>query len=181
LAVRPRAWTRLDREAPSGQFLRNLTAFQGADELTKIATRLALLTFVRSQELRFAKWDEVDVEAREWRIPAGRTKMAKGSKQAHVVPLSAAKIRTLKDLREITGWSSSLFPKTYGGDKFMSENTIGRMPIRLGYQHRQTRHGFRASARSCCRTKNPCLSHRCRELHISLIGLGPLAVMTPSL
>jgi integrase len=30
----------------------------------------------------------------------------------------------------------------------MSENTIGRMLIRLGYQHRQTLHGFRASARS---------------------------------
>jgi integrase len=57
----------------------------------------------------FPKWDEVDVEAREWRTPAGRMKMAKGSNQAHVVPLSAATIRTLKDLREITGWSSSLF------------------------------------------------------------------------
>jgi len=64
---------------PFGQFLRNLTAFQGADDLTNIATRLALLTFVRSQELRFAKWDEVDIEARVWRIPAGRLKMAKGS------------------------------------------------------------------------------------------------------
>jgi len=41
-------------------------------------------------------------------------KMAKGSNQAHVVPLSAATIRTLKDLREITGWSSSLFPNMYG-------------------------------------------------------------------
>ena len=138
----------ITEKRPFGQFLRDLTAFQGADDLTKLATRLALLTFVRSQELRFAKWDEVDVEAREWRIPAGRMKMAKGSNQAHVVPLSAATIRTLKDLREITGWSSSLFPNMYGGDKFMSENTIGRMLIRLGYQHRQTLHGFRASARS---------------------------------
>jgi integrase len=114
----------------------------GAADLTKIATRLALLTFV------LAKWEEVDVGAREWRIPAGRMKMAKGSNQAHVVPLSAATIRTLKDLREITGWSSSLFPNTYGGDKFMSENTIGRMLVRRGYQHRQTLHGFRANARS---------------------------------
>ena len=30
----------------------------------------------------------------------------------------------------------------------MSENTIGRMLIRMGYQGRQTLHGFRASARS---------------------------------
>jgi integrase len=133
---------------PFGQFPRDLTAFQGADDLTKIATRLALLTFVRSQELRFAKWEEVDIEAREWRIPSGRMKMAKGSSQAHVVPLSAATLRTLAELRELTGWSTSLFPNNYGGDGFMSENTIGRMLIRMGYQHRQTLHGFRASARS---------------------------------
>jgi len=63
-------------------------------------------------------------------------KMAKGSNQAHVVPLSTVTIKTLEELRELTGWSVSLFPNTYGGDKFMSENTIGRMLIRLGYQHR---------------------------------------------
>jgi len=138
----------ITEKRPFGQFLRDLTAFQGADKMTILATRLALLTFVRSQELRFAKWEEVDIEAREWRIPAGRMKMAKGSNQAHVVPLSTATIRTLEELRELTGWSVSLFPNNYGGDRYMSENTIGRMLIRLGYQHRQTLHGFRASARS---------------------------------
>jgi hypothetical protein len=35
----------------------------GAADLTKIATRMALLTFVHVQELRLAKWKEVDVEA----------------------------------------------------------------------------------------------------------------------
>jgi integrase len=138
----------ITEKRPFGQFLRDLCAFQGADALTILATRLALLTFVRSQELRLATWEEVDVEAREWRIPAGRMKMAKGSNQAHVVPLSAATIQTRDDLRELTGWSTSLFSNGYGGDGFMSENTVGRMLIRLGYQHRQTVHGFRANARS---------------------------------
>lgn len=133
---------------PFGQFLRDLREFQGADALTKLATRLALLTFVRSQELRYAKWDEVDAESRECRIPSGRMKMAKGSNQAHVVPLSAAAIQVLEELRALTGSSTSLFPNNYGGDGFMSENTIGRMLIRMGYQGRQTLHGFRATARS---------------------------------
>ncbi len=131
-----------------GQFLRDLRAFTGADELTILATRMALLTFVRSQELRFAKWEEVDKESHEWRIPAGRMKMAKGSNQAHVVPLSMQAIDVLEDLGKLTGATGSLFPNNYGTDGFMSENTIGRMLIRLGYQHRQTLHGFRASARS---------------------------------
>jgi integrase len=131
-----------------GQFLRDLRDFTGADPLTILATRMALLTFVRSQELRYAKWDEVNKESREWRIPAGRMKMAKGSNQAHVVPLSAQAIRVLDELGGLTGKKDSVFPNNYGADGFMSENTIGRMLIRMGYQGRQTLHGFRASARS---------------------------------
>lgn len=131
-----------------GAFLRDLRGFSGADPLTILATRAALLTFVRSQELRYARWDEIDEQAREWRIPAGRMKMAKGSNQAHVVPLSAAALSVLQEIRQLTGSRELVFPNNYGADGVMSENTIGRMLIRMGYQGRQTLHGFRASARS---------------------------------
>jgi integrase len=131
-----------------GQFVRDLKAYQSADELTLLATRLAMLTFVRSQELRLARWDEVDEEAKEWRIPAGRMKVAKGSNQAHIVPLSEEALEVLRELRTLTGGVPLLFPNNYGADGFMSENTIGRMLWRMGYKNRQTLHGFRASARS---------------------------------
>ena len=131
-----------------GQFLCDLKAYKAADELTLLATRLAMLTFVRSQELRWARWEEVDIEAREWRIPSGRMKMAKGSNQAHIVPLSNQAIVTLAELHAITGGAPLVFPNNYGADGFMSENTIGSMLWRLGYKGRQTLHGFRASARS---------------------------------
>lgn len=129
-------------------FLRDLRAFKSADPVTLLATRLAMLTFVRSQELRLAKWDEIDFDACEWRIPAGRMKMAKGSNQAHVVPLSGPALDTLAELRAYTGGASLVFPNDHGSDGYMSENTIGRMLWRLGYKDRQTLHGFRASARS---------------------------------
>lgn len=131
-----------------GVFLRDLRSYQAADPLTLLAARLALLTFVRSQELRLAQWDEFDFESREWRIPAARMKMGKGLNQAHVVPLSQAAIDTLKEVQLIVGDRGAVFPNSYGGDRPMSENTIGRMLIRMGYQKRQTLHGFRASARS---------------------------------
>jgi len=131
-----------------GVFLRDLKTYQAADPLTLLATRMALLTFVRSQELRLARWDEIDFEAREWRIPAARMKMGKGLNQAHVVPLSEPAIETLRELHVLAGDTLSLFPNRDGADGFMSENTIGRMLIRMGYQGRQTLHGFRASARS---------------------------------
>ncbi|MFM2060163.1 MAG: hypothetical protein RLY71_4548 [Pseudomonadota bacterium] len=131
-----------------GEFLRDLAEFTAADRLTLLATRLALLTFVRSQELRLARWEEVDTDAAEWRIPAARMKMAKGSNQAHIVPLSAQALTVLAELREITGHGPLVFPNNYGADGVMSENTIGRMLKRMGYGNRQTLHGFRASARS---------------------------------
>jgi len=131
-----------------GAFLRDLRDFKEADPLTILATRVALLTFVRSQELRFAKWTEIDTEAREWRVPAGRMKMAKGSNQAHIVPLSDQAIDALEAIRALTGSRGSVFPNNYGADGYMSENTIGNMLKRMGYKDRQTLHGFRASARS---------------------------------
>ncbi len=131
-----------------GQFLRDLRAYQSADVLTMLATRLALLSFVRSQELRYARWEEFDIEAREWRVPAARMKVGKTLNQAHIVPLSAQALATLEELRPLTAHGSRVFPSTNGDDGVMSENTIGRMLVRMGYQGRQTLHGFRASARS---------------------------------
>ena len=131
-----------------GQFLRDLCAYESADRLTLLATRLALLTFVRSQELRLAQWSEVDEAACEWRIPAGRMKMGKGLSQAHIVPLSAPALEVLAELKTLSGASPLLFPNVTGKADHMSENTIGRMLWRMGYKDRQTLHGFRASARS---------------------------------
>ena len=48
------------------------------------ALRILPYVFVRSSELRCATWDEVDLEAAEWSIPAERMKM----KRPHVVPLA---------------------------------------------------------------------------------------------
>ncbi|KWT83713.1 MULTISPECIES: integrase arm-type DNA-binding domain-containing protein [unclassified Variovorax] len=131
-----------------GVFLRDLKSYQAADPLTLLATRMALLTFLRSQELRLARWNEIDFDACEWRVPAARMKMGKGLNQAHVVPLSQPALDTLRELHALTGDTPSLFPNRDGADGFMSENTIGRMLIRMGHQGRQTLHGFRASARS---------------------------------
>ena len=37
--------------------------------VTRLAIKLIMLTFVRTQELIGATWDEIDMEAAEWRIP----------------------------------------------------------------------------------------------------------------
>lgn len=132
-----------------GEFLRDLRAATGYDPLTRHAAYFALLTFVRAQEFRFARWEEIDFDAREWKVPAKRMKVGK-SLPAHTVPLSNQTVALLEELRDLTGHTPYLFPKAkgYGEGEVISENTVGKMLNNMGYQGKQCVHGFRASARS---------------------------------
>jgi len=69
---------------------------------------------------------------------------------AHIVPLSKQALQLLSELKDLTGHSPYLFPKVkgYGDAEVISENTVGKMLNKMGYQGRQCVHGFRASARS---------------------------------
>ena len=106
-----------------------------------MALRLAVLTFVRTTELRAVRWDEVDLEAAEWRIPAERMKM----RAPHIVPLSRQAVETFAELRSIAGRSDYVFPSP-GAEGFMSNNTMLFAMYRMGFHGRATVHGFRAVA-----------------------------------
>jgi len=109
---------------------------------TRIAMHLLMLTFVRPGELRFARWDEFDLERAEWRIPAERMKM----REKHIVPLSKQALTLLEELRPITGRCALLFPAMTDHARPMSENTLSYAMGRMGYQGIATPHGFRALA-----------------------------------
>jgi integrase len=121
--------------------LRAIAAYDG-DAETRIALQLALLTVVRTNELRAARWAEFErLEEPDhalWRIPAGRMKM----REAHLVPLSARALTALDELRPLTFKSGRLFPGK-GPDGVMSNNTMLFALYRLGYRGRATTHGFR--------------------------------------
>ena len=71
--------------------LRAVEAGSGA-EATKLCFRFTVLTAARGNETRFARWDEIDLEARLWSLPALRTKTGKPWTQ----PLSAAAVEVLE-------------------------------------------------------------------------------------
>jgi hypothetical protein len=58
-------------------------------------------------------------------------------------------LRCWSALRDLTGHTSYLFPKSkgYGENEVISENTVGKILNNMDYQGRQCAHGFRASAR----------------------------------
>ncbi len=111
---------------------------------TMRATRLLMLTFVRTSELIQATWDEFDFDAKEWIIPAERMKMGK----EHLVPLSKQVIALLKEQKELTGGWKWVFPNITHPKKHMSNNTVLSALKRMGYKGEMTGHGFRALAMS---------------------------------
>jgi integrase len=132
-----------------GAFLKDLRGATRFEPITRYAAYFAMLTMVRAQEFRFARWEEIDRDSAEWKVPAGRMKVGKHL-PAHTVPLSRQALALLEELHRLTGRTPYLFPKAkgYGDGEVISENTVGKLLNNLGYQNRQCVHGFRASARS---------------------------------
>lgn len=77
-------------------YLKKLDSYSG-DPVIKLAMRLILLTFVRTGELRGARWEEFDVDQGEWRIPAERMKM----RSPHIVPLSPQALAVVEELKPL--------------------------------------------------------------------------------
>lgn len=120
--------------------------------LTKLAFQLLILTFVRSGEIRGARWEEINLSEAIWKIPAERMKM----KTPHFVPLSSQSITLLKEIRLITGNNPSgyVFPSQKTPHKIMSENTFLRAIDIMGYKDKTTGHGFRSTASTILNENN---------------------------
>jgi integrase len=127
------------KELPA--LLRAIEVYEGR-QLTRLAMKLMALTFVRTSELIGARWEEFDIEARRWSIPAARMKM----KSPHIVPLSLQAIDVLQLLDEISDDDELVFPGEQDSKKPMSNMTILKALERMGYKGRMTGHGFRGVA-----------------------------------
>jgi len=133
-------YARIDpKELP--ELLRKIEVYQGGP-YTRMAMKLMALTFVRTGELIAARWEEFDLEAAEWRIPAERMKM----RTPHIVPLSTQAVDMLRSLHELRGLAGLLFPGERDHEKPMSNNTILKALERMGYAGKMTGHGFRGLA-----------------------------------
>lgn len=123
------------------EFLSRLDAYEG-NAVTRLALKLIVLTFVRTGELRGARWSELDLDRAQWVIPPERMKM----RNEHIVPLSTQALAVIEQLQPLTGRSDLIFPSERQLTKPMSENTLLFAMYRMGYHGRATVHGFRATA-----------------------------------
>ncbi|KAA8608535.1 integrase [Salipiger aestuarii] len=88
------------------------------------ALEFTALTAARSQEVRGAVWEEIDLDAALWVIPAARMKM----EREHRVPLTPQAVALLQALPRLEG-VSLVFPAPRGGE--MSDMTLSAAMRRI--------------------------------------------------
>ncbi|WP_221793428.1 tyrosine-type recombinase/integrase [Aquisediminimonas sediminicola] len=109
------------------------------ETIGRLALLFTIYTAARSGETRGATWEEINLEAKQWTIPAERMKAGK----EHIVPLSEPALAILKRMHEArTGIKSDpLFPGNLG--KPLSDMTLSK--ILRDMELKVTVHGFRSS------------------------------------
>lgn len=106
----------------------------------KAALSLPPLLFSRPGELRKAKWSEIDLNGKQWRNVATKTRAD------HIVPLSDQAVRILSELQPFTGSSEYVFAGRVEGQPFAT-NTPNQALKYLGYANDIIQpHGFRHTA-----------------------------------
>jgi integrase len=117
-----------------------LAALREVEGISARALEFAILTAARTSEVLGAQWDEIDLDARLWTVPADRMKSGK----PHRVPLSPRAVAIIEQLAE-TRLSAFVFPGTRGG-KPLSGMALLMLLRRMG-RGDITTHGFRSTFR----------------------------------
>ena len=125
-----------------GHLLRDFEEFTGYPIIVE-AMKFQILTMTRPGEVRGAKKQEFDLEARVWEIPAERMKM----RRPHRIPLSDQALAIVQDNWPEIDVVELLFPSLISNRKWLSENAFNSALRRMGYaKDVVTSHGFRATA-----------------------------------
>ena len=134
-----------------GELLRAIDSYRGTPVVCA-ALRLMPLMLLRPGELRQAQWDELDLPAATWTVPAARMKREKVGKiygKPHIVPLPRQAVAIFEALKPQTEHSPYVFRGERSAQRPMSDAAINAALRTLGFSADEvTGHGFRASART---------------------------------
>ena len=129
-----------------GALMRAIRGYRGYRRHAQVRAALLIQAycFLRPGETRFGKWEEVDFERRQWRIPARRMK---GGKRDHIVPLSSQALEVLEGLRPHTEHSQFIFPQQRSKDRPISGSGMNVALVSLDIPSEDhVPHGFRSTA-----------------------------------
>jgi integrase len=136
----------VDDPALVGECLRALDRYAG-DPVVRAAALVQAYTFVRTCEVRTARWSDIDFGENEWRFVSSKTKTPT------VCPLSPQVLAILRELEPVTRHFGWVFPSPRDPNKPLSESAIANVYRRLGLNGAIVGHGWRALARTWAREK----------------------------
>ncbi|MCP5113091.1 MAG: tyrosine-type recombinase/integrase [bacterium] len=123
-----------------GQLLRDLDGYEPNFQ-TVAAFRLMWLTLCRPNEVVRARWEEINLEAAIWRIPAERMK----KRAEHVIPLPRQAVSLLRALQGFTGHRGHVFPNRDDRTRPMTDATMRRTLKNLGWSGKYSPHATRTT------------------------------------
>lgn len=118
-----------------------MTKLRERESVGRLALEALILTAARSGEIRSATWQEINLEAGIWSIPAARMKMGR----SHVVPLSRAAIDVFRRAEKYRAPCTDLAFPGQLLKRPMSDMTL--LKILRDMDLSVTVHGFRSSFR----------------------------------
>jgi integrase len=131
-----------------------------AETAGRLALIFTILTAARSGEVRSARWEHIDLEARTWSRPAELMKM----RDKHVVTLSDAAIAILRRAGELWGSDGLIFPGSRP-NATLSDMTLSK--IMRTSAGTATVHGFRSSFRDWCAEQMPTIPAMVAEMALA--------------
>ncbi|RZF30445.1 DUF4102 domain-containing protein [Paraburkholderia sp. UYCP14C] len=118
--------------------------------ITRAALLLTMFTGLRPGVVAAAPWDEIDLGAAEWQVPAERMK----TRHAHIVPLPKQAVAVLKELQSIVGKRIYVFPSpARQRTPHLHRDALSKALREMGFQGKHATHGFRGMLRTVGRER----------------------------
>ena len=143
-----------DDASKLGDVMRAIDAHE--NRVVRAALILAALTAMRSGVVASARWEEIDLDACEWRVPGknpdGTHRMKTGQDYSTSLPEQARMV--LREMHERNMGSEYVFPpQARQKSPHLSRDALSKALRDMGFQGEHTTHGFRASLRTLGRER----------------------------
>lgn len=130
-----------------GPLMKAIIAYEG--RIVRGGLLLGAYTACRSGVVASARWDEIDLDAAEWHIPAEKMKM----RVEHVVSLPKQALDLLEEMQEYRA-SEFVFPGVgKRGNPHLHRDALSKALRDMGFRGKHVPHGFRAMLRTVAREK----------------------------
>ncbi len=130
----------LTKESDIKNLLIVIDEYKG-DYATQMILRVLPYLFVRNSNIRQMEWSELDLEKKEWTIPANKMK----TKAAFILPLPHQVVSILKEIKEYALSDKYVFASAIKTNQPISDNALILALRRLGYSKDElVPHSFRS-------------------------------------